>query len=835
MGCILPRSHDETTQVSLHPETFWSGTRVLSRPVNWFPSGILAAVFTVSVLAAFAWGAKPDEKNLVPNSSFEDAAENAPTGWRTRVWNGEGRFDHGEVGRSGTRGVAISSEAGGDLSWFIKVPVQPFARYRLSGWIKTEELKRDGGEGALFNVHNIQSVKTNALRGTNDWTRVAVQFETGGSDELHINCLFGGWGLATGKAWFDDVKLELLGTIPLEPEITVDAADRGEPIDPFIYGQFIEHLGRCIYGGIWAEMLEDRKFWYPITEEYSPYKKTGAIPDDGPFPVIGASPWQVIGDADQVVMVKDDSFVGEHTPRVSAGGGIRQRDLGLVKSKRYEGYIWIKPDGDATTVDVRLRWGEGPMNVSHHDTSGNATNRYQQCPFSFTAGADTTEGMLEIQVTGGDPCFIGAVSLMPADNVQGMRSDTLRVLKELDSPIYRWPGGNFVSGYDWKDGVGDRDRRPPRTNPAWTGVEHNDFGLDEFVTFCELVDAEPLIVVNTGLGEADMAVEELQYANGDPDTPMGKLRADNGHREPYNVTWWGIGNEMYGGWQLGHMPLEDYTKKHNEFVDAMRQEDDSIKVVAVGAVGEWSEVMMSECAEHMDLISEHFYCQEQDGVIAHVNQMRDRVQGKAEAHRRYRQEIPALAGKDIRIALDEWNYWYGPHLYGELGTRYFLKDALGIAVGLNEMGRNSDMFAMANYAQTVNVIGCIKTNKTDAAFATTGLVLKLYRRQFGEIPLATEVGRPINALAALGKDGETLTLGVVNPTAEKIDVPLTLKGIKLSGDGTLHQITDDDPMAFNAPGSKPQVVIEEKPVTGITDSLPVMPYSVSLFRLTLAR
>jgi alpha-N-arabinofuranosidase len=265
----------------------------------------------------------------------------------------------------------------------------------------------------------------------------------------------------------------------------------------------------------------------------------------------------------------------------------------------------------------------------------------------------------------------------------------------------------------------------------------------------------------------------------------------------------------------------------------MRAADPSIKVIAVGAVGAWSEGMMRHCADHMDLVSEHFYCQERPGVIAHVNQMRDQVRNKAAAHRRYREEIPALKGKQIRIALDEWNYWYGPHVYGEIGTRYFLKDALGIAAGLHEIGRNSEMFLMANYAQTVNVIGCIKTTKTSAALETTGLVLMLYRRYFGVTPLATESGRPLDALAALNEEGAVLTLGVVNPTAERLAVPLTLNGLSITGKGTLREIAGSDPMAFNSPGEPARVAIEKRPVEGITDSITVAPYSISLFSLPL--
>jgi len=550
-----------------------------------------------------------------------------------------------------------------------------------------------------------------------------------------------------------------------------------------------------------------------------------------PLPVVKASPWQILGSPDSVAMVKENSFVGAHTPRVSVGSGICQRDLGLVKGKKYTGYIWTKPDGDMTTVDVRLRWGDGPMNVSHHIACGNATNRYQQCPFNFTAGADTTEGVLDIRVTSGAACFIGTVSLMPADNVNGMRADTLRLLKELDSPVYRWPGGNFVSGYNWKDGIGDRDRRPPRKNPAWRGVEHNDFGLDEFITFCRTLGTEPYIAVNSGLGDATSAVEELQYANGGPGTPMGKLRAKNGHPQPYKVKWWGIGNEMYGGWQLGHMPLEKYVKKHNQFAEAMRAEDSSIKLVAVGATGKWSEEMMKHCADHMDLVSEHFYVHAKPGLASHVRQAPDQVRGKAEAHRRYRREFASLKGKDIRIALDEWNYWYGPHVYGELGTRYFLKDALGIAAGLNEYARNSEMFFMANYAQTVNVIGCIKTSKTDAAFATTGLALKLYRKHFGVVPVAVTSEPPLDVAAAWSEDRKTFTIAVVNPTMKQLEVPLEVKGVKLAGTGTRWQIAGGDPMAYNEPGKAPRVTIEEQAVKGISDALPVAPCSVTLFAL----
>jgi alpha-N-arabinofuranosidase len=616
-----------------------------------------------------------------------------------------------------------------------------------------------------------------------------------------------------------------------EYAVTIDAGKTGEPISKFIYGQFIEHLGRCIYGGIWAEMLEDRKFYFPITANYDPYRGTREVSKDSPFAVVGASPWQIIGPADSVTMVKKDSFVGEQTPLIQPGGGIRQLNLGLVKNKKYVGYIYLKPQRQNTNVSVSLVWGDEPGQRKSIQTLVVA-NDYGKYPFEFTAGADTVKGKLEIEVNRG-PCFVGTVSLMPADNIEGMRADTLKLLKELNATMYRWPGGNFVSGYDWRDGIGDRDRRPPRKNPAWTGVEHNDFGMNEFIHFCRMLNAEPLITVNTGFGDAYSAAAELEYANGSTDTLMGALRAKNGDPEPFNVRYWAIGNEMWGRWQLGYMSLEQYVLKHNWVVDKMREVDPDIVPIASGNAGQWSEGLLRNCADHIDLIAEHFYCQEKPNLVEHVAQIADNIKRKVEFHKQLREKLDSLKGKDIRIAMTEWNYWYGPHIYGELGTRYFHKDGLGIAKGLHEYFRNSDMIFLANYAQTVNVIGCIKTTKTDAAFETTGLVLELYRNHFGTVPVTvTGDVQPLDVSAAWTEQRDALTIGIVNPTEQQHELAMDLKGVQLTGSGKLWLIANSDPMAYNEPGKNPKVVIEEKPVTGISDKLNVPPLSISLFRLT---
>ncbi|MBL9148596.1 MAG: glycoside hydrolase family 127 protein [Phycisphaerae bacterium] len=749
--------------------------------------------------------------NVIQNGDFAHAGPNGPELWSRSVWATNDRdgptFDGDLPGRDGM-GAGIRSSKGADAAWSQTVAVKPHSRYRLSGWVKATDVTPIGGAaGVLFNLHGLP-VRTDAVTGTKDWTELAVDFDTNDNDAITVNCLFGGWGLATGSAMFDDVRLDLLkeGEAPA-PSVTIDAAAVREPISKYVYGQFIEHLGRCIYGGIWAEMLEDRKFHDPVGN--------------------AESPWRTFGGA-TVAMDTTDPFVGVHTPVVTVGGepgGLVQSGLAIETDERYVGHAWIKGDGPVT---IALVDRDGTP-LAAPTTAATEKNAFTKVDFTLQPVRASVNASLRIVGPARGTFRVGTASLMPASNVRGFRADTLALLKELDAPVYRWPGGNFVSGYDWRDGVGERDRRPPRKNPAWQGIEHNDVGLHEFLDLCDLLGTEPYIAVNTGLGSVENAVAELEYVNGAPTTPMGAKRAANGRVEPWKVRFWGIGNEMYGSWQLGNVPLGEYVKRHNAFVDALRAVDPSIHVIAVGAVGDWSRTMLRDCADRMDSMSEHVYWQDRPGVLAHVRQAPNSLRAIADAHRAYRRELPSLKGRDIRIVQDEWNYWYGPTPFGELGTRYFMKDALGCAAALHEFGRNSDLFFMANYAQTVNVIGAIKTSKTNAALESTGLVLKLYRRHFGTIPCATAVEGSIDALAAWNDDRTVLTVAFVNPSREAATVKFAIAGATLGAGGTRYEIAHPDPMAFNDPDGARPIVIAESAVPAPGDTVTLAPLSVTLY------
>jgi alpha-L-arabinofuranosidase len=617
--------------------------------------------------------------------------------------------------------------------------------------------------------------------------------------------------------------------------IAIDAARPGAPISPYLYGQFIEHLGRGVYGGLWAEMLEDRKFFFIIRDRYAPWGTT-SDPNwgSGSYDFLQASPWRVIGPAGTVSMDTDHPFTGIHAPVVHLPGndtraGISQEGLALVQGRAYTGRVVLASD-PGVSVMVRVVGDSAEVTPL---VSVLPDRQYATFPFRFVSPSSSSNARIEIVGTGTGSFEIGAVSLMPADALNGWRRDVVALLEELDSPIYRWPGGNFVSGYNWRDGIGDRDTRPPRQNPAWRGVESNDVGIHEFMDLMSMIGAEPYISLNTGLGTIEAAADEVEYCVDSIDTPMGKLRAANGHPDPFPVRWWAVGNEMYGQWQLGNMPLDQYIGKHNSVVDAIRRIDPSARVVGVGAVGPWDEGILAGCADHMDLISEHIYRKELPDVDAHSRQLADDIERIARAHRKYRTTIPTLAGRDLRIAMDEWNYWYGRYLYGELGVQYHLKDALGIARGLHAFFRNSDLYFMANYAQTVNVIGAIKTSRTDAVFDTTGLVLKLYRDRFGSVPVAVSgAAGKLDLSAALTGDGRAITIAVVNPEARPDEVRLDLRGAAITGQGSMWVLTGPDPMSGNQPGKPPDVTITESSLpTGA--SLRVPAWSVTLFRFGL--
>jgi alpha-L-arabinofuranosidase len=795
-----------------HNKVKFIALSVKSTHIKYPPA--MKLIFSLFFLLFFIYSCQVQDKpgeSLITNPSVEEHDLNVIKGWTAESYPRSAIAFYDNIAHEGKRSLYIRSDRPAGGRWFTKILLKPWSKYHFTGWVKTEGLVPSEGKGAGFSFDGFM-IDCPGFKGTNDWTKVEFDLATSNDDCAVLSCEMNIDGAATGRAWFDDMSLTCISSETIKPSVKIDLADRKEPMSEYIYGQFIEHLGKCIYGGIWAEVLQDRKFWYVPGER--------------------ESPWIIKGKKELFSVDRNKPFTGDKTLvlSVTENGEVSlvQSGLGLKPDLDYTGRIILKATPGIKEVSLTLSETGKTQTISVTGITG----EYKTFPVSFHSGDQDLNASLEIKPMGNGKVWIGTLSLMPADNIEGFRSDVIALLKELNAPVYRWPGGNFVSGYNWKDGIGDRDKRPPRKNPAWQGVEHNDVGIHEFMEFCRILNTEPYVAVNAGLGDSDQARQEVEYCNGSAATPMGKLRASNGHPEPWKVKFWSVGNEMFGDWQIGFMSTESFVKKHNSFAQAMRSVDPDIKLIAVGDLGDWDRMVLANCADGMDLISEHFYKQDWHGggLMTHVKQIPDAIREKAEAHRTYRKEIPGLAEKDIRICMDEWNYWYGPHIYGELGTRYFMRDAMGIAAGLNEYSRQSDIIFMANYAQTVNVIGCIKTSTTSSVIDATGQVLKLYRQVFGTVPVAVSgETRPLDIAATLSKSGDKLTLSAVNPTREEVTLPLEFLNGTVGSEAELWQVTASDDMATNEPG-RPENVRIEGPVTIATgNSLKIGPASINIF------
>ncbi len=637
-----------------------------------------------------------------------------------------------------------------------------------------------------------------------------------------------------------------------ELKLTLDAAKTGAQISPYIYGQFVEHLGRSIYGGLWAEMLEDRKFGREISDDYKPFD----VADDwfgkpAAFTYLKNSPWKVIGPKGTVTMDKTKPYVGEWTPvlRLPADGtevGISQGNetynqaggyLAVRKGRKYVGRVVLAGEGiDAVTVKLGHETQyRGPNWTLTQPISG-VTNEFKAFPFEFTPTENSDFITFSISAKGKGSLRIGAVSLMPADNVKGWRPDTLRELKKLGTPLLRWPGGNFVSGYNWRDAIDPNpDKRPPRANPAWKNMEHNDVGIHEFLGLCEMLSAEPFIALNMGKGSVEEAAAEVQYIVGSPDSPMGRLRAANGRREPWKAKYWAVGNEMYGWWQLGYIPVDLYVLRHNAAAKLIRAEQPDAILVACGDTSTkgWDAGMLTNSGANMNLLALHTYVHEvPEDTLAHAVQLRDSIHNILSTFRGYKSQFPAVNQQNIKVSFDEYNFWYGNNIYGELGVQYRLKDALGVAMALHEFYRNSDIVGLACFAQTVNVLGAIKTSRTDATLEGSGQVLALYRHQYGTIPIeVTQPSPDLDVAAAWTEDRKAITISVVNATGTSRAITLDLGRTAIKPAGKRWEITGANPEVFNEPGANPPLIQAiEAPVT-FSGKLDAPAYSARLYRL----
>ena len=674
-------------------------------------------------------------------------------------------------------------------------------------------------------------------------------------------------------------------TAPSQPvTAAIDASKTGPPISPYVYGQFLEHIGGLVYSSLWSEMLDDRKFYYDVTNKVAE-DPNAAQRGFGGFPGrrnVGPGRWNPIGPADSVVMDTSHPFVGDHTPLIKLDGseprGIRQTGVNLVEGKTYDGRIQLAGDSRAK-VFINIVWGTNADVVRQTMPLGKLGKEYKKFVFSFKADKSGA-AQFEVVGTGTGSFHVGAVSLMPAGNLDGWRPDAMAVLKSLHSGVYRFPGGNFVSAHEWHYAIGDPDKRPPVYDPVWRALQPNDIGTDEFMAMCQLLGVEPYITVNAGTGDDWSAAELVEYCNGSVSTPMGKQRAANGHPEPYHVKFWGVGNEAWGySYQYGAVKLNQFEYKHNQFARAMKQVDPTIKLIASGAMpdtmtgskeslnlgtnlipaylspADWTGGLLSNCLANIDLISEHFYNygnthfslaegrqvpnDPEEPVTDWMRRPANHIRIKYEEYNEYEKLLPQLLTHPKPLNIDEWAYSGRGG-----GSSYPVYPSY--AWVFHEMFRHSDIFQMAAYTFATSLLA---RDGTNVSLNANGLVFKIYRDHFGSIPVDVSGNSPqpkpndppggeqpvvnagsdtfpLDVVAAWTDDRRSLTVVVLNPTNVEQPLKLNITGAALSGKGTLWRLASTE-----ANGQGPR--ISDSPVDSIPDSLTLPRFSVSIYGLAV--
>ena len=324
----------------------------------------------------------------------------------------------------------------------------------------------------------------------------------------------------------------------------------------------------------------------------------------------------------------------------------------------------------------------------------------------------------------------------------GFRKDVAEEIHKLGVPIIRYPGGNFVSGYNWLDGIGPKANRPAVLDKAWNSTNSNQFGTNEFMAWCRLVGTQPLMGLNLGTGTPEQAAALVEYCNVEKGTHWSDLRRKHGIAEPYKVQNWCLGNEMDGPWQIGHMTATEYGLKAQDAARQMRYVDSSLKLVACGSSGpgmptylEWDREVLEQCYDYVDAISLHRYftnAEETGGDSSKFLAMNlsmerqiDEVAAVCDMVRGHKR-----SPKKLWLSFDEWNVWYrartgdavnghrqsAPHLLEEV---YNLEDALLVGGLINSLIRKSDRVKLACLAQLVNVIAPIMTNANGLLRQTT--------------------------------------------------------------------------------------------------------------------
>ena len=640
--------------------------------------------------------------------------------------------------------------------------------------------------------------------------------------------------------------------------VTVQAGRPRGPISPRLYGQFVEYMFEGIKGGLHAELIRNRSFeeaasaiglsryWerYPDDRNDDPALEF-AWDDSIAYPE-PARPEPGRPDA----RARDHSLRIDARPGLISRHGIYQGQVPLRPGLDYHGSLWLKSGGYQGKVVMTLEpavEGQAPYAESSREVAGQGWNRYDFC---LRADREDRQARLAVLFLGRGRLWLDQVSMLPGDAVGGVRRDVFGRVQELRPAFLRWPGGNVAQDYHWRWGVGPRDRRVTWTNLSWRNEpEPSDFGTDEYLSFCHRLGAEPAITVNVeGQGAtAEEAAAWVAYCNGPESSKYGAMRAANGHPEPYGVTSWELGNEIWGSWVRGHSDAQTYARNAVRYQAAMRAVDPTIRLIAVGDNDlDWNRTVLRRAGAVIDALAIHHYYGSREMAGDLHNLMARPLHYEAfygQVRNLFRECVP---NRSIRLAINEWG------LSLPLEQLYSMDAALYGARLMNVFERTGDLIAMTSVSDLVNGWpgGIIQANRYGHFITPIYLVNRLYSEHLGAELLESTTEGPVfdstregtnipylDVAASLSADGRSIFLKAVNTDRRRpLATTIAIRGARIGPRARLARIQESQPGAFNSFATPDAIAIRRSEIdAGERFTIELPAGSVSVISLEVVR
>lgn len=534
------------------------------------------------------------------------------------------------------------------------------------------------------------------------------------------------------------------------------------PVSAFLFGQNLEHTRGCLYGGLSAQLLRNRKF-------AGKPSRTGVAADwegfgrDVMFELLPEEPYT--RHACRNGMPRDNECQSQYLQNLDPAGaaGIRQRGLtfGAGCTFRFRNAVRSKY---AEPIPVRVRVTVSGVCVAEREFTA-STGEWETLEFTFRnsvcgEGCDAkSDAVLELEIQGRHTLLVGMMSLLPEDHFHGMRRDVVENLRAIGTTLIRWPGGNFAGEYRWRDGLLDVDERAPlqavteiETQPYSHGFDNQEIGTDDVVALCREIGAEPFLTINPVWDSPEETAFWVEYCNGAPDSPGGKLRAERGFPEPFGVKYWSLGNEMGYSHMEGPHSSADYARLARRHAEAMKRVDDSITLFSSGPYPseEWARGAADALADLVPVVSLHSY-------VAHGHHDYTTPERAAETFRfivnasEWTKELivqtRAQLDERLAISLDEWNIWYAWYRHTGIAGGIYAARFLHYLMDVGERYQ----IRYACYFQPVNE-GAIRVGALHSELTAIGQAMALMKEHAAGRRMDWP-GRPENVFATCHADG----------------------------------------------------------------------------------